>query len=110
MTIGENIRKIRKSKGLTLKQLAEKSGYAYQHIHHIEVSNHIPKVSTAIDIADVLEVSLDELVGRDFKKVLKPVEKFPFDVCPACGGVVSPRKKYCCECGTKLDWSDRDAE
>lgn len=67
MTIGENIRKIRKARGLTLKQLAEMSGYYYQHLHHIETSNHIPKVSTAIDIADVLEVSLDELVGREFK-------------------------------------------
>ena len=68
MTIGENIRKIRKARGMTLKQLAEKSGYAYQHIHHIETSKHIPKVSTAIDIADVLGVSLDVLVGREFKE------------------------------------------
>lgn len=106
MTIGENIRKIRKARGLTLKQLAEKSGYAYQHIHHIEVSNHIPKVSTAIDIADVLEVSLDELVGRDFKKALKPVEKFPFDYCPKCDSVVNQLNKHCPHCGQALDWSE----
>lgn len=36
----------------------------------------------------------------------KPVEKFPFDVCPECGGVVIPHRKYCCDCGLKLDWSD----
>lgn len=108
MTIGENIRKIRKARGLTLKQLAEKSGYAYQHIHHIEVSNHIPKVSTAIDIADVLEVSLDELVGREFKVALKPVEKFPFNCCPKCDRVVNQNNCYCPDCGQALDWSDTE--
>lgn len=108
MTIGENIRKIRKARGMTLKQLAEKSGYTYQHLHHLEVCNHTPKVSTAIDIADVLEVSLDELVGREFKDYKKPVEKFPFDCCPKCDSVVNQLNKYCSQCGQALDWSDTE--
>lgn len=39
-------------------------------------------------------------------KGLKPVEDFPYEVCPKCGRVVSARPKYCGECGSLLDWSD----
>lgn len=39
-------------------------------------------------------------------KGLKPVEKFPFEVCPKCGRVVSIHSKYCPDCATLLDWSD----
>lgn len=65
--IGKNIRRIRKSKGLKIKDLAEKTGYSYGHIHRVENDIHIPKITTVIDIADVLDVSLDELVGREVK-------------------------------------------
>lgn len=66
--IGANIRKIRKSKSMKLKELAEKAGYSYNHIRKVETDIHIPKITTAIDIADVLGVTLDELVGREVKK------------------------------------------
>ncbi len=39
-------------------------------------------------------------------KGVKPVEKFPFEVCPICDRVVSSHPKYCGECGTLLDWGD----
>lgn len=38
----------------------------------------------------------------------KPVEKFPFYNCPSCNSGVSEHKKYCSECGQKLDWSDTE--
>lgn len=41
-------------------------------------------------------------------KGLKPVEKFPFEVCPKCGRVVSARPRYCPDCGNLLDWSDAE--
>lgn len=68
MTIGENIKRIRKSRGLTITQLSEKTGYAIQHISAIEHNKYSPRLITAIDFADIFEVSLDELVGREFKK------------------------------------------
>lgn len=106
MTIGENIRKIRKARGLTITQLSEKTGYAIQHISAIEHNKYSPRLVTAIDFADIFEVSLDELVGRGFKKVLKPVENFPFDYCPRCGRGVHEGLNYCGGCGQALDWSD----
>ena len=36
----------------------------------------------------------------------KPIEKFPFDLCPSCNTVVSEHNKFCSECGQKLDWRD----
>ncbi len=50
------------------------------------------------------------IIGKDPEyeelKGLKPVEEFPFEVCPKCGRVVSARPKYCGECGNLLDWGD----
>lgn len=108
MTIGENIRKIRKAKELTITELSEKTGYAIQHISAIEHNKYSPRLVTAIDFADVFEVSLDELVGREFKDYKKPVEKFPFECCPKCGRVVSQLNRYCSQCGQALDWSDAE--
>ena len=34
----------------------------------------------------------------------KPVEKFPFEVCPRCDRAVLGHMKFCCICGQKLDW------
>lgn len=66
-TIGENIRRIRKSKELTITEVSEKTGYAIQHISAIEHNKYSPRLITAIDLADIFGVSLDELVGREFK-------------------------------------------
>ena len=108
MTIGENIRKIRKARGMKLIDLAKRTGYSYQHLCRLEHDKQTANLTTAIDIADVLEVSLDELVGRDFKKALKPVEKFPFDYCPRCSRGVHEGLNYCGGCGQALDWSDTE--
>lgn len=36
----------------------------------------------------------------------KPVEKFPFNVCPHCDRVVHTGVNYCPGCGQALDWSE----
>lgn len=69
--IGDTVRRIRKSRGLTMQKLADESGYTRNQIHRIETNKHTPKITTMIDLADVLGVSLDELVGREFKEVEK---------------------------------------
>lgn len=104
--LGNSIRKIRKSKRLTMQQLADKSGYTRNQVHRIETNKQAPKITTVIALADALEVSIDELVGRKFK--LKPVERFPFDSCPKCGRVVNKSQKHCPDCGQALDWSDAE--
>ena len=68
MTIGQRINFARWEKNMSLEELAQKAhvskntiaGWVYQGSH--------PDIELLICVADVLEKSLDELAGRDFKK------------------------------------------
>jgi transcriptional regulator with XRE-family HTH domain len=71
MTIGEAIRAARKSKGFTQQKLAQKAGVYPNTIHYWEHDLSSPSIVLLICIADVLDVTLDELVGRNFKKEYK---------------------------------------
>lgn len=66
MSIGENIRRIRKDKKLTQKELGEKlKGISQQQIGQWENGNKIPKLETIRKIADALEVGLWEIIELD---------------------------------------------
>lgn len=63
MSIGENIRRIRKDKKLTQKELGEKlEGISQQQIGQWENGNKIPKLETIRKIADALDVHLSDLI------------------------------------------------
>ena len=64
MTIGEAMRKARKRKRMTVDELAQKSGYHSKQIWSWEKDTFLPRLTAVIDIADVLGVSVDELVGH----------------------------------------------
>lgn len=66
MTIGENIRKIRKEKGLTQSELAKKIGMSYQQIGQYEKGKRQPKIETIDKIATALGVRIVDIT-RDFK-------------------------------------------
>lgn len=55
-----NLKEIRKAKSLTLKELSELSTVPQRTIEDIECKDEC-KVSTAIKLADALNVTLDEL-------------------------------------------------
>ncbi len=60
-----NLVKLRKQKGWTQERLAIESGISYNTLIKLErngIKN--PKIETVIKLADALEVSLDDLVGR----------------------------------------------
>lgn len=59
-----NIRRIRRRKGLTIAELAEKSAMAYSTLWNIENEVSKPQSATLQKIADALEVSVGELVGE----------------------------------------------
>ena len=63
-TIGENIKRIRKEKGLSQKELGQKLGVSQQMIGQYEKSNAVPKLETLQKIADALDVPLSELDDR----------------------------------------------
>lgn len=70
MTIGQSIINARESKGLSRKQLSIKSNISEHTIRSWEVDRSIPNVYLAIKIADVLNISLDSLVGRKYNEQL----------------------------------------
>lgn len=64
MTIGENIRKLRKEKGWTQAELAFEADTNSLSISYYENGRALPSILNLISIADALGVTLDELVGR----------------------------------------------
>ena len=62
--IGQNIREIRRAKGLSQELLAEKVNISVTHMSHIETGNTKLSLKVFVDIADALEVNSDELLGR----------------------------------------------
>ncbi len=61
----KNLKEFRKQKGWTQERLARESNISYHTLIKLE-QNGIknPKIETVVKLADALEVSLDELVGR----------------------------------------------
>lgn len=63
--IGESIKLNRIEQKYTQKQLAQKIGVTHAAISYWENGINIPNVKDCWLLADALEISIDELVGRD---------------------------------------------
>ena len=63
--LSKRVKDYRKKKNLTQQKLAEKTGLSFNTITKIEQGiGDSPTLKTLIKLADVLDVGLDELVGR----------------------------------------------
>jgi transcriptional regulator with XRE-family HTH domain len=72
MSIAESLRRLRKASGLTQQKLAEKAGVSMIVVTKIEQgTTRDPAMSSLIKLADVFEVSIDELIDRKFPKSSK---------------------------------------
>ena len=63
LTVNENIKRIRKERGLTQKRLGEICGIAEPNIRKYENGKQNPKLETVEKIASALGVSAFELMG-----------------------------------------------
>lgn len=72
--LGKNIKKSRQKKGYTQAQVAELTGYSIQHLSHVENGSTKLSVEFIYTLAEILEVSLDDLLGRSFIKDSKNEE------------------------------------
>lgn len=68
IAVGKRIREIRKTKKWTQAKLAEKSSVEPSNISHIERAATKVSLPTLVNIANALEVSLDEIVFESLKK------------------------------------------
>lgn len=64
MNLAENLQSLRKAAGLSQEELAEKCNVSRQAVAKWESGDSIPTLDKVICLADILSVSIDELVGR----------------------------------------------
>lgn len=77
LTIGENIRNFRKKNDLTQEALADRLGVTYQSISRWENGTTYPDLELIPAIAEVLAVTVDELLGMpQIEKEKRAVEAF----------------------------------
>lgn len=67
MTVGENIKRIRKKKGLTQRRLGELCGINEANIRKYESGKQNPKIETLARIASALNVDTYDLIEIPFK-------------------------------------------
>ena len=75
---GNNVLQVRKDRGLSRDELAELMGTSAPVIGRYERGDMVPSVDTATKIANILEVSLDFLVGKSsiMEKNKSTIERF----------------------------------
>ena len=61
-TLGRNIQRLRKEKGLTQEQLAEKAGLAMTSVAYIEAGYNFPAFETMYKVSQVLGVKIKDLI------------------------------------------------
>ncbi len=66
MTVGENIRRIRKERGLTLKQLGDMVGVSEAYIRAYESGRRNPKLKSLEALAQALSVNVEVLTNSEF--------------------------------------------
>lgn len=67
-TIGKTIQAHRLAAGLSLRELARRAGVQERNLRYYEDNSSLPGCLTLIALADALGLTIDELIGRDFKK------------------------------------------
>jgi len=65
INIGENIRSLRKGRGLTQEQLAEALGVTVGAVYKWEVGLSMPEIRMLVEIAKFFEMSVDALLGYE---------------------------------------------
>jgi transcriptional regulator with XRE-family HTH domain len=63
-TVGERLQRLREALGLTQEQLGRAAGVPPTSLRNYEQNRRQPRLDAAVKLADVLDISLDELAGR----------------------------------------------
>lgn len=72
-----NMRELRKKKKLTMKQLGQMVGVSESTISLYENGKHEPDIMTMILIADALETTVDNLLGKEPEKKRDEDQRIP---------------------------------
>lgn len=66
MKFNECLKSARETSGYTQKQIAELLKIAPRSYQRYELGEREPNIETLIQLANIFEISLDDLVGRNF--------------------------------------------
>lgn len=103
--IGRNIRKYRKQKDMTQRQLAEEVNLSDQHISHIETGSGKLSLPTLIALANVFDVDPNTLLGTSFTGARDTV--LQQNLASLVAGLTGKKLKLCVElCRFIADYSD----
>lgn len=74
MTLGEKIQQLRKSRGMSQEQLAEKINVSRQSISKWELNDAIPDLNKIVTLSELFSISIDELIKENssFRHSLEP--------------------------------------
>lgn len=61
-TLGSNLLRLRKAKGFTREELAEKSNLSANYIYGLENGNYLPGCLALIDLSNALNITITELL------------------------------------------------
>jgi transcriptional regulator with XRE-family HTH domain len=61
---GQQLQRLRTSRGLTQEQLAVTAGLSHAFLTKLELGQHDPSLSTLVRLAKVLKISVGELLGE----------------------------------------------
>ncbi len=90
--IGRKISELRKDKNMTQMELADQMGISFQAVSNWERGNSMPDISKLPELAEVLNVSLDELLGEKTILVEAAINDSVEEVitnCDACAEEIS---------------------
>lgn len=105
--IGEIIRSLRRSKGLTQKQLSEMLFVSDKAVSKWERGLGCPDISLLGGLSEILGVSLTGLLSGEIEineKEIGNMKNLKFFICPSCGNIITASgdaSVFCC--GMKLD-------
>ncbi|MFB4213405.1 helix-turn-helix domain-containing protein [Shouchella sp. JSM 1781072] len=76
---GDRLRKLRKEKGLTIQEVADKLGVTYSAVQGYEVERKTPSINNLEQLSILFNVSSDYLLGlSDDERIEKNPELFDF--------------------------------
>lgn len=116
-TFGQRLARLRKFKGLTQEELADKVGVSYQAVSKWENNISLPDISLLSTLADIFNVSVDELLGRydnprvemidenclkDINKMMLRIKVLSSDGTKVNINIPIPLLKVCIESGMDL--------
>ena len=79
LSIGENIKRLRRERDITQEQLAEIFNVSYQTISRWETDSSYPDIEMLPVIADFFNTTVDKLMGTDEMLVRNKVDKYLSD-------------------------------